>query len=124
MSKKNNLNKRQAKFLAVLFDEANGDLHKAKKMAGYSSSTRTAHVVRHLQNEIVEATKKYLAAQGPKAAVAMTSVLDDPTQMGTKDKLAAAKDILDRGGVKPAEHVEITAHNPMFILPPKDKSKE
>ena len=48
------------------------------------------------------------------------NIMDDPTQLGSKERLAAAKDILDRAGFKATEKVEVKAETPLFILPPKD----
>ena len=39
------LTEKQQKFLAVLFDEAGGDMVTAKKMAGYSDATTTTEIV-------------------------------------------------------------------------------
>lgn len=122
--KKKKYTKLQKKFLEVLFDEAEGDLNKAKRLAGFSTNTKLRDVTAGLQDEIVELTKKYLAHNGPKAAYAMSNIIDKPTQLGAKDKMAAAKDILDRAGVKSSDKVEITAENPLFILPAKEKSDE
>lgn len=115
-----NLTEKQAKFIEVLFEEAGGDLHKAKKLAGYSPQTKTVELREQLQDEIIEATRKYLAANGPKAAVSLIQILQDPTQLGNKDKLAAAKDLLDRIGVRESDKVEVKADNPIFILPAKE----
>ena len=40
------LTEQQQKFLAVLFDEAGGDVLTAKKLAGYSDTTTTTQVVK------------------------------------------------------------------------------
>lgn len=39
------LTEKQQKLLAVLFDEAGGDLVTAKKLAGYSDATTTTEIV-------------------------------------------------------------------------------
>ena len=36
------------------------------------------------------------------------------------ERMIAAKDILDRGGFVKTDKVEVSAANPLFILPPKD----
>ena len=51
------LNEKQQKFMAVLFDGANGDVVTAKKMAGYADTTATSDVIKGLKDEIAEATK-------------------------------------------------------------------
>lgn len=112
------LTDQQRLFLEVLFDQAGGDVVKAKKLAGYSETYPTSAVVKTLQDEIVEATKTYLARNGAKAAIGLVGVLDNPIELGVKEKLAAAKDILDRIGVSKTEKVDVTS-NGVFILPAK-----
>jgi hypothetical protein len=117
MSKK--LTDKQQKFLDVLFDEAEGDPVKAKRLAGYSNNCSTTEIVNSLQDEIYELTKKFIARSSTKAAFAMASVLDRPMDIGNKEKMAAAKDILDRAGLVKTEKVEIKSKEPVFILPAK-----
>lgn len=112
------LTDQQKLFLEVLFDEAGGDVVTAKKMAGYHPTYPTSSVMKTLQDEIVEATKTFLARNGPKAAIGIVGVLTNPTDLGVKEKLAAAKDILDRVGVVKTEKLDITS-NGVFVLPAK-----
>lgn len=112
------LTDQQQLFLEVLFDQAGGDALKAKKLAGYSENYPTSAVIKTLQDEIVEATKSYLARNGAKAAINLVGVLDNPIELGVKEKLAAAKDILDRIGVAKTEKVDVSS-NGVFILPAK-----
>jgi len=115
-----NLTENQQKFLEVLFDEAGGDVVKAKKLAGYSDNTPTRLIVDALKDEIFDATKTYMSRIGPKAAVAFGQALVDPTELGVKEKMQAAKEILDRAGVVKTERMEVQASGGLFILPPKD----
>jgi len=114
------LTDQQKLFLEVLFEEANGDFVAAKKLAGYHPTYPTSSIVKTLEDEIINATKQFLSRSGPKAAVGLVGVLDDPTQWGVKEKLAAAKDILDRIGVSKTEKIDINS-NGLFILPAKDE---
>jgi len=116
------LSDQQKLFLEVLFDQADGDVVKAKRLAGYSDNYPTSQVIKTLQDEIVEATKAYLARSGPKAAIKLVGVLDNPMALGVKEQLAASKDILDRIGVSKTEKVDVTS-NGIFFLPGK-KSEE
>jgi hypothetical protein len=113
------LTEMQQAFLDVLFEEAQGSFVKAKQLAGYADTVATSAVVNALENEIAELTKKFLVSTGVQAAWAMKGVMDDPTALGNKEKMAAAKDFLDRAGHKGADKVEIKAESPIFILPPK-----
>ena len=114
------LTENQAKFLEVLFEEAGGDAVQAKKLAGYNSSSSTAAIVETLKDEIFEATKTYMSRIGPKAAVAYGRALDDPTQLGIKETLMAAGQILDRAGIVKTEKVSVESTGGLFILPPKE----
>jgi len=93
------LTENQQKFLDVLFDEAGGDVVAAKKLAGYSETSSTGAIVESLKDEIADKTRTYFARTAPKAAMAMVGALSDPTELGIRDKMAAAKDLLDRAGL-------------------------
>jgi len=115
----------QEKFLEVLFDEAGGNHSLAKKLAGYSENTPTKTVRDSLKAEIMSATTEYLVQIAPKAAVAMAKALDDPTELGIRDKMAAAKDLLDRGGFGKVERVDVNSSSGgVFILPAKEGTNE
>jgi hypothetical protein len=118
------LTEMQQKFLEVLFDEANGDVVQAKKLAGYSDNTPTRLIVDALKDEITEATRTYFSRIAPKAAMAMTQALYDPTELGLRDKMSAAKDLLDRAGLGKTEKVDVTSSGGVFYLPPKEGKNE
>lgn len=117
MAKK--LNEKQKKFLEVLFAEAKGNFLEAKRLAGYSENTATSEVVEVLREEIVDKTHEFLGTSSAKAAYTMYDILENPTELGNRERMNAAKDILDRAGYKPKEKVEVSAPDPIFILPPK-----
>lgn len=115
------LNEQQKVFLEVLFSEGvDGDILKAKKAAGYSDNYATSNLLKSLEEEILTATKGYLARLGPLAAVSMGGVLINPRELGVGNKMKAAADILDRIGITKTERIEVQG-NGIFILPPKDK---
>ena len=115
-----NLTEQQRLFLAVLFDGANGDVLQAKKLAGYSDGTATSVIVDSLKDEIAEETRLFLARTAPKAAVAISGAIDNPAELGVRDKMIAARDILDRTGFMKTEKVDLGA-SAVFILPPKNE---
>jgi len=118
------LTEKQQKFLEVLFDEAKGDPLQAKRLAGYADSVSTKEVVTALQDEIAEQTKRFIAQSSTKAAYTMFSVMADPTDLGVKEKMMAAKDILDRAGFVKTDKVEVRSAEPLFILPSKDNAED
>lgn len=113
------LTEKQQKFLDVLFEEARGNFAVAKSLAGYSDDYSVSRVVNSLQDELLELTKKFIATRGARAAWAMMEVLDNPTDLGNKEKMAAAKDFLDRAGHKASDKLEVKTETPLFILPEK-----
>jgi hypothetical protein len=113
------LSDQQKLFLQVLFEEANGSIIEAKKLAGYAVSTSTTSIVKALKDEIAEHTQMYIARNAPTAAVAMVSGLTDPTQLGIKDKMNAAKDMMDRAGFAKTEKIEVKTTGGIMLLPPK-----
>ena len=113
------LNERQQKFLEVLFEDAGGDVVTAKKLAGYSDNTPTTAIVKGLKEEILEATQMYMARNAPKAAMAMTGALFDPTELGIRDKMSAAKELLDRTGLIKTEKVQVEAAGGVMLMPAK-----
>ena len=115
-----NLTEKQQKFLDVLFEEAQGNPVKALKIAGYANGISSTSILNSLQNEVAELTKKFLATRGPQAAWSMMEILNNPTDLGNKEKMAAAKDLLDRAGFVKTEKVEVKSESPLFILPPKE----
>ena len=120
-----NLTENQQKFLEVLFDEAGGDVVTAKHLAGYSENTPTRLIVEALKDEISEATRTFFSCTAPKAAMAMVQALYDPTELGIKDKMAAAKDLLDRAGLGKVDKVDVSSSGGgIFYLPPKEGKNE
>ena len=112
------LNDKQQKFLEVLFEEAGGDVIAAKILAVCRRNS-TAEIVKGLKEEILEATQMYMAQNAPKAAMAMTGALYDPTELGIRDKMSAAKELLDRTGLVKTEKMQVEASGGVMLMPPK-----
>ena len=120
-----NLTEKQQKFLEILFDEAGGDVVAAKKLAGYNEASSTTAIVEALKDEIADKTRTYFARTAPKAAMAMVGALHDPTELGIKDKMSAAKDLLDRAGLGKVDKVDVSSSSGgIFYLPPKEGNNE
>jgi hypothetical protein len=113
------LTEKQQMLLNVLFDEAGGDIVQAKKLAGYADTSSTADIVKGLKEEILEATQMYMARNAPKAAMAMVGGLYDPTELGIRDKMSAAKELLDRTGLVKTEKMQVEASGGVMLMPPK-----
>jgi len=118
------LTERQQKFLAVLMDEAGGNITTAKKLAGYSPNTTNTEITNSLKEEILDVTHSYLARNVPKAAMAMVGALYDPTELGIRDKMAAAKELLDRTGLVKTEKMQVEATGGVMLMPPKQSQDD
>ena len=114
------LTERQQKFLAVLMDEAGGDITAAKMLAGYSANTSNAEVTKGIKEDIIEVTHTFLARNAPKAAMAMVGALYDPTELGIRDKMQAAKELLDRTGLVKTEKMQVEAKGGVMLMPAKN----
>jgi predicted LPLAT superfamily acyltransferase len=111
----------QEAFMEALLGEARGDIRRAMALAGYSENTKVKEVVGPLKEEILDRTNMMMAMNAPKAAFGMVNVLDDPTALGARNQINAAKEVLDRVGLVKKEQVQVTATGGgMFILPPKN----
>ena len=113
------LTEKQRKFLDVLFDEANGDVTQAKLLAGYAPTSSTSDIVRGIKEEVLEATQMFMARNAPKAAMSMTGAMLDPTELGIKEKMVAAREILDRTGLVKTEKMQVEAAGGVMLMPPK-----
>ena len=113
----------QQTFLQVLFDQAGGDVVVAKKLAGYADGTSTSDIVKSMRDEIMEATQLYMSRNAPRAAVAMVGGLLDPTELGIRDKMAAAKELLDRTGLVKTEKLQVESTGGVMLLPAKNEEQ-
>jgi hypothetical protein len=118
------LTEMQEKFLDVLFEEAEGDPLKAKKLAGYSSNVSTSSITASMAEEIYDLTRKFIAQSSTKAAFTMYKVMGDVDMLGAKEKMVAAKDLMDRAGFTKTEKIEVSTKEPVFILPSKKLESE
>jgi hypothetical protein len=118
------LTEQHKKFLEVLFDEAKGNINQARRLAGFSEGYSSRSLTNYLKEEIIEATQLFIAMSAPKAAIAITGALDDPTELGLKEKMIAAKDLLDRAGLAKTDKIQIEATNGVMILPAKEREED
>ena len=115
-------NTKQQLFLdALISEDCMGDLRSAMRVAGYSETTKISHLAASLRHEIRLITETLLAMYAPKAAFALTNILDNPDQLNSRHIITAAKEVLDRTGLVAKTQVEldVNAHSAVVILPPK-----
>ena len=57
--------------------------------------------------------------------MSMAGALYDPTELGIRDKMVAAKDLLDRAGLGKVDKLDVSSNGGgVFYLPPKEGSNE
>lgn len=119
MNKDTGLDERETYLLDILFEECGGDFSTAFSKSGYTKDISLSSVRKKLAKEIKARTKDYIISQTPKAAYGLVNVLIDPNQLGAKNVISAAKEILDRGDVNKEEHIFEMPDNIIVLLPPK-----
>ena len=72
-------------------------------LAGYARTTKTAEVVGPLKEEITERAGMMLAMNAPKAAFGIMDVLDDLSDIGARNTVSVAREVLDRIGLMKKE---------------------
>ena len=116
------LTNKESGFLDALFGEAKGNFREAMNMAGDSKAEYPARIIKRLKTDIIERAEYMLAANAPKAVLSMADIIDDPSALGNREKLAASKEILDRVGLVRTEKVEHKGvASSVVILPPLNK---
>ena len=114
------LTDKQSAFLEALLGESRGNIRLAMDIAGYAKNIKTTEVVGPLKEEFAERVGMMLVMNAPKAAFGIVDVLDDPSAMGARNSISAAREILDRTGLVKKEQVEVSGNSGgIFILPPK-----
>jgi len=119
-----NYSEKQLSFLEAMAGEAQGNINKALKLSEYGNVS-SRDVVPYLQDELIAIAEHILAYNAPKAAFGMVGVLDDPTALGAKNSVAAAKEVLDRVGIVKKEKLEVSSEDGsgLFILPAKKEDE-
>ena len=116
---------KESKFLVALFVDANGHFRTAMDIAGYSKSEYPARIIKRFKEEIVERAEYVLAANAPKAVMSMVDIIDDPSALGNREKLAASKEVLDRVGLVRTEKIEHKGTpSAVVVLPPLNKDED
>ena len=121
MAKDKELTEKQSAFLEALFAEVEGDVRAAMDAAGYSRTTPASVILESLHDEIVDRSRRYIAAHSAKAAMAMVGALKSPATLGIQNKLRAAEQLLDRAGVVKQDKLEVSVGDSggLFLLPAK-----
>jgi len=124
MEDKKPLTERQEALISALMGEANGDFREAMRIAGYSDNTTIKEAITPVRNHIVDAAQTMMAMNAPKAAASLAGVFTDPSALGARNIVAAAKEVLDRAGVVKREQLEVKGpEGGIFILPPKQDAE-
>lgn len=127
-TKEPKLTELQQKFVEALFsEEAQGNISKALRMAGYAEGTSQHAVLssKPVTDAIIAAAKDFLAKNSGRAAWGLVNILDKPNDFGASNKLKAATEILNRAGVKDeSESGQKLPESGIIILPAKKLTVE
>jgi hypothetical protein len=102
--------------------EYKGSVINAAESIGIDKSTGYQWA-RRLKEDIIEAARDILAFNAHKAVFTFTDALEDGAPVH-RDKLEAAKQILDRIGIVKEEKVEVKTDLPGIILLPSKRDNE
>lgn len=114
------LTPKQSKFIDEYIETGNGKLSAIR--AGYSEATAESQASRMLRkvkvqdalkarrSQIQQELRERFVGDALTARKVMIQILNDP-EATHKDKLTAARDLLDRAGFKPTDKTEITGKN-------------
>jgi hypothetical protein len=54
----------------------------------------------------------------------MVGGISDPTELGIREKMTAAKELLDRTGLVKTEKMQVEASGGVILMPPKNTAEE
>lgn len=124
------LTPQQELFLEALFDEElnpSADHNLAKEVAGYNPSTSTRSIMAAIKTSLQDDVQNYFLLNSPRAAKEIVNIMtnDNPIP-GSEKVLAAAVQILDRGGVTKPEkqQVEVQHSIGVVLLPALEEPDE
>lgn len=114
-------------FLDLLFDPS-GMKHpnEAKQLAGYPKEYPVLKLVRNISKELIQRCDDYLAMYAPQGLAGLMEIMLEPNNPGSKIKLQAVVELLDRAGVVKKEKTEVSQATPsyVFMLPAKQSIDE
>lgn len=122
MTEKSTLTPQEQLFIDLLFDgQQMRNPDEAKQMAGYPANYPVLSIVKKVKDELINKYNDYLALYAPKGLAGLMDVLDNPETPGSKVKLAAVIELLDRSGVNKKQNNEQISQQPnyVFMLPVK-----
>ena len=140
MSQTNNSNnnkeqnkKRQKKFVQLLFS-LSIDNYKSEHLrikdamikAGYSNQTSPYHVLKGLQEEMIEYGMGYSAAHLPRSLQEIVKVMTGKTVIGANTILKAADTLSGYAGIVKQDKLEIKndGPQPVIVLPSRNKPED
>ena len=114
---------KQKKFLKLYAENGFSNSRECAEKAGYRTD-KHLEIVNQLKDDILEITKDLLLSRAPEAATAMIDIVSSEKPIpNAQQKLAAAKEVLDRVGVVKPEKVEhehkVTGG--LFLIPTKQE---
>lgn len=119
---KSSLTQQEQLFIDYLFDgQQMRHPDEAKQLAGYPANYPVFKIVKKVKDELLAKYDDYLVLYAPKGLAGLMEVLANPENPGSKVRLQAATELLDRSGVTKKDKSEQTQAQPnyIFMLPNK-----
>lgn len=122
MEDKKELTLQELEFLDFLFDGGTvRHPEEAKRMALYPADYPVLKIIKKVNKEFIEKCDNYLLLYGPSAIAGLLEIIADPTIPGSKIKLQAITELLDRAGIVAKDKTEVMqqGQSHIFFLPNK-----
>lgn len=118
------LSKQDQTFLDLIFDGSQmRNPEEAKLLAGFDKSYPVLSIVKRVRDELLKKYDDYLTLYAPKGLAGLMDVLDNPETPGSKVKLQAVVELLDRSGVTKKDKAEQATIQPNYIFYLPNKSE-
>lgn len=114
---KSPLTKQEQLFVDYLFDgQTMRHPDEAKVLAGYPQNYPVLSIVKKVKETLIDKYDDYLALYAPKGLAGLMDVLANPETPGSKVRLQAVIELLDRAGVTKKDKAEQVTQQPNFIF--------
>ena len=115
------LSEKHTRFLDVLFGEARGNISEAGRICEVS---RPHEMAKTLRKHISARSEEHIAMLAAKAVHVLEDVMDEEASQvpGVMNRLAGAKETLDRMGIVKTEKINVNGENIGVIMLPEKKN--
>lgn len=114
---KSSLTQQEQLFIDYLFDgQQMRHPDEAKQLAGYPANYPALKIVKKVKDELIAKYDDYLVLYAPKGLAGLMEVLANPENPGSKIRLQAVTELLNRAGVVAKDKKENVSAQPNYIF--------